>query len=502
MTDGTNGGAGTAGGGAGSDAGDVMFDHAQTAVEAALAAGATYADARVVLRRHERIGAQNGELESVNNVEDVGLGVRALIGSSWGFAASSELTAAAAGTAGAQATATAKASALVPGAGLQLADVEVAQDRYETPHAEDPFAIPLDQKVDVVVSATRTMFEVDGVMVATAQLMFWDTEKWFVSSQGHRIFQHLVETGCGMDATAVGEHETQRRSYPQSFGHVETGGYEVVRRFDLPGHAQETAEEAVQLLTADDCPAGEMDVILESSQLALQIHESVGHAIELDRILGWEAAFAGTSFLELDQLGSLRYGSELMNITADATIPGALATFGYDDEGTPAQNVPIVEEGRWVGVLSGRDSAHLAGLPPGGMVRGDGFNRMPMVRMTNVGLLPGDSSLDEIVSETKHGVVMATNRSWSIDDRRLNFQFGCEIGWEVVDGKRTKMVKNPTYTGITPQFWGSLDMLAGGDEWFAWGVPNCGKGQPMQIGHTGHPAAPGRFHNVRVGVKA
>jgi len=477
-----------------------MFTQAATAVEAALAAGATYADARVVLRRHERLGAQNGELETVSNDEDLGLGVRALVGSSWGFAATSELTERAAGTAGSQAAATAKASALVPGEGLHLADVPVAEDRYVTPHDENPFDVALDDKIDVIVSSTRTMHEVDGVMVATAQLMFWDTEKWFVSSQGHRIYQHLVESGCGMDATAVGERETQRRSYPQSFGHVETGGYEVIRRFDLPAHAGRVAEEAVALLTADDCPSGELDLILESSQLALQIHESVGHAIELDRILGWEAAFAGTSFLELDQLGSLRYGSELMNITADATTPGALATFGYDDEGTPAQNVPIVEEGIWVGVLSGRDSAHLAGLPPGGMVRGDGFARMPMVRMTNVGLLPGDASLEEIVSETKHGVLMATNRSWSIDDKRLNFQFGCEIGWEVVDGKRTRMVKNPTYTGITPQFWGSLDMLAGGDEWFAWGVPNCGKGQPMQIGHTGHPAAPGRFHDVRVGV--
>jgi TldD protein len=255
------------------------------------------------------------------------------------------------------------------------------------------------------------------------------------------------------------------------------------------------------LLTAADCPAGELDLILESSQLALQLHESVGHAIELDRILGWEAAFAGTSFLSLDQLGSLRYGSELMNVTADATIPGALATFGYDDEGTPAQCVDIVREGTWVGVLSGRDSAHLAGLPPGGMVRGDGFNRLPMVRMTNVGLKPGEDTMEGIVADTKHGVVMATNRSWSIDDRRLNFQFGCEIGWEVRDGVRTRMVKNPTYTGITPRFWGSLDRLAGGDEWFPWGVPNCGKGQPMQIGHTGHPAAPARFRDVRVGVK-
>jgi TldD protein len=479
---------------------DTGYDLASAAVEAALAAGATYADARVVRRRSERIAARNGELETVATDEDLGLGVRALIGSSWGFAATSDLTDVAAARVGAEATATAKASALVPGSDLQLADVDVRQDTYETPHAEDPFTVPLGDKVALVTGVTRAMLEVEGVAVTTAQLMFWDTEKWFVSSQGHRIAQHLVESGCGMDATAVGERETQRRSYPQSFGHVETGGYEVIRRFDLPAHAGRVAEEAVQLLTAADCPAGEMDLILESSQLALQIHESVGHAIELDRILGWEAAFAGTSFLDLAQLGSLRYGSELMNITADATIPGALATFGYDDEGTPAQCVDIVREGTWVGVLSGRDSAHLAGLPPGGMVRADGFNRLPMVRMTNVGLTPGEGTMEDIVADTDHGVVMATNRSWSIDDKRLNFQFGCEIGWEVVKGQRTRMVKNPTYTGITPRFWGSLDRLAGEEEWMAWGVPNCGKGQPMQVGHTGHPAAPARFRGVRVGV--
>lgn len=479
-----------------------MFDQASTAVQAALEAGATYADARVSLRRHERIRAQNGELDAVTNTDDLGIGVRALVGASWGFAATSQLTEAAAATAGAQAAATAQASALVPGKGLELAEVAVNQDRYATPHVENPFDVPLRDKVEVVISATRLMHEVEGVMVATAELTFWETEKWFVSSQGHRIFQHLVESGCGMDATAVGEAETQRRSYPQSFGHVETGGYEMVRELDLVGNAPRIAEEAVALLSAPDCPSGDLDLILGSSQVALQIHESVGHAIELDRILGWEAAFAGTSFLDLDQLGTLTYGSDLMNITADATIPRALATYGYDDEGTPAQRVPIVEEGRWVGVLSGRDSAHLAGLPPGGMVRADGFARMPMVRMTNVGLLPGDSSLEEMISETKHGVVMDTNRSWSIDDKRLNFQFGCEIGWEVKNGKRVRMVKNPTYTGITPRFWGSMDMLAGEDEWVPWGLPNCGKGQPVQIGHTGHPASPARFRNVRVGVRA
>jgi TldD protein len=190
-----------------------------------------------------------------------------------------------------------------------------------------------------------------------------------------------------------------------------------------------------------------------------------------------------------------------MNITADATLPGALGTFGYDDEGTPAQRVDIVKEGRWVGVLSGRDSAAIAGLAPGGMVRGDGYNRLPMVRMTNVGLVPGDSSLDEIIAATDDGILMATNRSWSIDDKRLNFQFGCEIAWEISGGRLGRMLKNPTYTGITPQFWATLDMLSGGSEWIQWGVPNCGKGQPMQTAHTGHPAAPARFRGVRVGVR-
>jgi TldD protein len=395
----------------------------------------------------------------------------------------------------------ARASSSVPGPPLALADVPVVEASYETPHDENPFAVSLAEKADLIVGVTKTMQAVDGVALARAFLTAWDTEKYFVSSQGHRISQHLVECGGGMDATAVGEAETQRRSYPQSFGQYQAGGYEVIRRFDLPGHAERVAGEAVALLTAPECPEATTDLVLESSQLALQIHESVGHAIELDRILGWEAAFAGTSFLELSRLGSLTYGSPLMNITADATLQGALGTFGYDDEGTPAQRVDIVKDGRWVGVLSGRDSAALAGLPPGGMVRGDGYNRLPMVRMTNVGLLPGESSLDEIIAATDEGILMATNRSWSIDDKRLNFQFGCEIAWEIRNGSLGRMLKNPTYTGITPEFWGSLDMLAGGAEWIHWGVPNCGKGQPMQTARTGHSAAPARFRGVRVGVK-
>jgi TldD protein len=235
--------------------------------------------------------------------------------------------------------------------------------------------------------------------------------------------------------------------------------------------------------------------------MSLQIHESVGHAIELDRILGWEAAYAGTSWLDLARLGSLRYGSELMNVTIDPTIPGALGSFGFDDEGTPATVRDAVREGVWVGVLAGRDSAAAAGLDYAGSVRADGFARLPMVRMTNVGLEPGPHSLEEIIAATDEGVYMEHNRSWSIDDRRLNFQFGCEVAYEIEDGRLGRMLRNPSYTGIGPRFWASMDMLAGGDDWRAWGTPNCGKGQPGQVGHTGHPAAPARFRGVRVGVR-
>jgi TldD protein len=478
-----------------------VFDHAELAVQGALDAGAVYSDARVVVARAETINVQNQNLSQLDRSERAGVGVRALIGSSWGFAATADLSDQAVRAAGERAASIAKASALVPGPPMEFADVPVNSTAWETPHTEDPFKVSLSEKVDLLVAVTGTMQAVNGVKIATGNLTFWDTNKWFVSSQGHRIHQHIIESGGGYDATAIGESETQRRSYPQSFGQYQTGGYEVVRRWDFESHAQRVAEEAVALLNADEMEERETNLILEGSQLALQIHESVGHAIELDRILGWEAAFAGTSHLELDKLGVHRYGSQLMNITADATLPGALGSFGFDDEGTPAGSVDIVREGTWVGVLSGRDSAAIAGLPPGGMVRADGYNRLPMVRMTNVGLKPGTGSLADIISDTNDGVYMETNRSWSIDDKRLNFQFGCEIGWEVKNGKIGKMLKNPTYTGITPQFWGSLDRLAGEEEHVHWGTPNCGKGQPVQVAHTGHSASPGRFANVRVGVK-
>jgi len=477
-----------------------MMDEAVAGVEAALAAGARYADARVVHRRTEAMLAEDGDVRSLTHLERAGIGVRALIGSSWGFFAVSEPGPTAARAAGAAAAGVARASARVAGPPLELAPNPALQAEWASACEEDPMAVSLSDKGDLLVGVTRAALDA-GARLAEASFRAWDTRTWFASSEGSRISQHLRECGAAMSATAIGDGETQRRSYPGIRGQYGTRGYELVRDLDLPAHAARVGEEAVRLLSAPACPPTTTDLILGSEQMALQIHESVGHATELDRILGWEAAFAGTSWLDLSGLGTLRFGSELMNITADATLPGALGSFGYDDEGVPAQRVPIVSEGRWVGVLSGRDSAAAAGIPAGGMVRADGYDRLPMVRMTNVGLEPGPHSLEQMIAETDDGIYMDTNRSWSIDDRRLNFQFGCEIGWEVKGGRLGRMLRNPSYTGISPRFWGSLDMVGGPDELTAWGTPNCGKGQPIQVGHTGHPAVPCRFRRVRVGVR-
>jgi len=475
------------------------FAAAEAAVQAAIDAGARYADARVMHRRHEVMSARNGDVDDVSQTSDSGLGVRALVGSGWGFFAVADLSDGAVRGAGRKSAEIAAASALVSRAESHLVPSEAVTGSWSSDCAIDPFDVSLSVKGDMLVRATELMGE-HGADLAEAMCQSWETRKWFVSSEGHRIDQHIRESGAGITATAIGDGETQRRSYPANRGQYRTRGWEFVEELDIVGHAARVGSEARQLLSAPVCPSGETTLILGSEQLALQIHESVGHAIELDRILGWEAAYAGTSWLDLAQLGSLKFGSELMNITIDPTIPGALGSFGYDDEGTPAAARDAVRNGIWVGVLAGRDSGALAGLDYGGSVRADGWARLPMVRMTNVGLEPGPHTFDEIVAATDDGIYMETNRSWSIDDRRLNFQFGAEVGYEVKNGHLGRLLRNPTYTGIGPQFWSSMDMLS--SEITAWGTPNCGKGQPGQVGHTGHPAAPARFQNVRVGVRA
>jgi TldD protein len=400
------------------------------------------------------------------------------------------------------AVAVARASALVKASDVRLAPVAAARAVYRTPIEIDPFAVPLAERVDLLLRADAAMRAVKGLRTTRAAAEIWREHKLFRSSEGADIEQTLYETGCGIEAEAVGEGEMQRRSYPNSGArHQNTAGWEFVLAQDLVGHAPRIAEEAVALLSARPCPQDiRTTVILSGNQVALQVHESCGHPIELDRALGHEAAFAGTSFLTPDRLGSFRYGSEHVNIQIDAVAPGGLGTFGFDDEGVPATTGWAVREGRFVGYLTSRETAAALGVAPNGTMRADGWARLPLIRMTNVSLMPGAWRLADLIADTDDGILMDTNRSWSIDDRRLNFQFGTEIAWEIRNGRLGAMLRNPTYTGITPEFWGACDAVCGEADWVMWGTPNCGKGQPGQSAHTGHGAAPARFRDVRVGV--
>lgn len=478
-------------------------------LNAAQRARASYADVRVVETVRQAILVRNGAVQGVSWTEDGGFGVRVVADGAWGFASSHRLEVEEAERVTKLAVEIARASALAKREDVDLGEPVVQRGSYRTPVHTDPFQVPLETKLDLLLRADQEMRRVRGVITTEAELVFIRQRKTFASTEGSWITQEIVESGCGIQATAVRDGEVQRRSYPNSVGrHQQTRGWEFVTEQDLVGNAPRIAEEAVALLSADPCPEDVTTLILGGSQVALQIHESCGHAIELDRVFGAEAGFAGTSFLTPDKLGNFRYGSEVVNITADATLPGGLGTFGWDDEGVPAQRVDIVREGLFVGYLTDRGTARhllrLLGPSPyvtgqsNGTARASGWNRIPMIRMTNVNLLPGTWKLADLIADTDRGVFMDTNRSWSIDDRRLNFQFGCEIAWEIRGGKLARMLRNPIYTGITPEFWRSCDAVCDADHWVLWGTPNCGKGEPMQVGHTGHGASPARFRNVRV----
>ena len=482
-----------------------MKDLTDRALNLAQVRGANYADIRIVRRESQSITVKNGVVEVLAQDEGQGFGVRVIVDGAWGFASSSLLTPAEADRVTALAIQIAKASALVKTRDVDIGPPVVHVDTYRTPVEIDPFQAPLEKKIDLLLAADKAMRQIKGIVVAESNLGFFREHKVFASSEGSFIEQEIIESGGGLEATAVGEGEVQKRSYPNSFGrHQGTAGYEFIEGMKLVENAPRIAEEAVALLSATQCPSAVTTVILDATQLALQVHESCGHPVELDRVFGTEASYAGTSFLTPEKLGSFRYGSPIVNIAADATVPGGLGTFGYDDEGVPAQRVPIVREGIFVGYLTSRETARL--LPQlndacsDGAMRADGWNRIPLIRMTNINLEPGEWDLDDLIADTDEGIYMETNKSWSIDDKRLNFQFGVEMTYEIKNGKLGRMLKNATYTGITPQFWASCDAICSEKHWNVWGTPNCGKGQPSQLAHVGHGTAPARFRNVQVGV--
>jgi TldD protein len=465
-------------------------------------ARAGYADARLVRSRVERLSTRNGRLDQLDSDDSEGIGIRVRVGGTWGFAATRGTDRRDAENALGRALAIAEAQPSVPDA-APLTPEPPARGEWANPVERDPFEVPVEEKLGVLLAADSGLRTDPGVKLTLARFSAFRTETTFASTEGALCEQRITECGGGIAAVAVDGGDTQIRSFPASHGgHVEQAGYEHFLELELAGHAPRVASEAAELLRAPACPHGRTTLILAGEQLGLQVHESVGHAVELDRILGREASYAGTSFVPRDGIGSFRFGSELVNVTADATTPGGLGSFRWDDEGVEGRPVPIVRDGVLAGLLSSRETAAEIGLErSGGCMRAEGFARQPIVRMTNVNLDAGDSgTLEELIADTDEGLLIETNRSWSIDDRRLGFQFEGEAAREIHGGSLGRLLRNPSYAGITPQFWGSCDAVCSPSEWRLISLLDCGKGEPGQVMRVSHGTAPARFRDVEVGV--
>lgn len=462
----------------------------------------SHAEVRWVRQRREALRVLDSAPEGVTRSASEGFAVRLVARGAWGFACTPVATEGALVGMVADALATALASAPLLSRAVRLPAREGERGRYETQVQVDPFTVPLETKLqDLAAPVAALLAGGAPIRSAEAWMTFTRVEKLLLTTEGTDVEQRLVYGGAGMQAIAVGDDgRAQRRSHPASAGFEQLqAGYEVVARRELLANAPRVRAEATELLGAPPCPAGTREVILGSSQLALQIHESCGHPTELDRALGYEISLAGGSFLRPSMLGTFRYGSPIVTLTADAVAPEGLGTFGWDDEGTPATKAPLVLDGVFVDYLSSRETAAALGRESTGTVRADGWNRLPMIRMVNVSLAPREGTLEELVADTADGLLLDTNKSWSIDDQRLDFQFSCEVAWEIRHGKRVRLLRDARYAGVTPSFWGGCSAICGPAEAQLWGLSTCGKGDPIQAMQVAHAAPPARFSRVEVG---
>ena len=464
-------------------------------------ARADYADVRHVHTRQESISTRNGAVDEVEAAESEGTGVRVRVGGAWGFAATRDVTRPGIEAALERALMVAAAQPRAPR--TPLAPEPPARGSWQSEAAIDPFAVPLEDKLQRLLEADASMRGDSRIAITSARMTSLREARTFASTEGALCDQLTTETGAAIQAVAVSGDEVQVRSYPSSHtGDVRQAGYEHIEALDLAETGPRIAEEAIALLTAPACEPGRTTVVLDGQQVALQVHESVGHAVELDRVLGREASYAGTSFVPADGIGSLRFGSEHVSVTADATNSGGLGSYRWDDEGVEGRPVPIIRDGVLAGFLSSRETAAEIGLErSGGCMRAEGFDRQPIVRMTNVNLEPGEAgTLEDLIADTGDGLLIETNRSWSIDNRRLHFQFEGEAAWEITGGERGRLLRNPSYAGVTPEFWGSCDAVCSPAEWQLISLLDCGKGEPGQVMRVSHGTAPARFRDVQVGV--
>ena len=460
------------------------------------ASGAEYGDIRFLDSRIQTINGEDRRIDSIRDQQDRGFGIRVLYHGAWGFAASSVLSLEEAPRVADLAIEIAKGSASLAIEKVKLADEPVRRDRIVTAKRIDPFAVPLEQKTSLLLETMESVHRQAGVVRSSASLWARRDQKLFVSTEGSRLEFDLLAVGGEFDATAVHEGRFASRTFNVPYLRM---GYELIEEANFLAEASRLAAQAVEKVQAPTIAPGRYDLVLDPEHLSLTMHESCGHPSELDRALGYEANYAGTSFLTTDKRGTFRYGSPYVNLVADNCEPETLAATGYDDDGVACQTWDIVREGIFVGYCTNREVApNIGETRSRGSNRADSWGSVPIVRIANIGLEPGKATLDELLADVKRGIYIEGHGSYSIDQRRYNFQFGGDAFWLIEKGKRTHMIRDVVYHGITPEFWGSCDGVADRSHRRRYGFITCGKGQPGQSGWMTHPASHARFRNVNV----
>jgi TldD protein len=471
------------------------------AIEKARHLGATYADFRFVETKSQSLGYADGAPDKVEESLDRGFGVRVIVDGAWGYCSSADLTEKEIIRITQKAVEIAGASSLLNKTAVELASNPKYSDTFISVFKKDPFTVLLAEKLSYLAHLDELQAKNTNIKSRDSFLDFRKTIKDYFNSDGSAIHQEIIQSGAGVSVTAAGTGRIRAiRSYPANEGIYECKGFELLDEIDFAANIPIISEQAVALLQAPPCPAKTCDLVLDGSHVGLVIHETIGHPLELDRVFGSERNFSGASFATTDNLGKLRYASNIVNVVADPTAAFGLGGFGYDDEGVKARKTELIKDGILVGYISSRETARKIGRESSGSILADGWGNIPIVRMTNTNLMPGNQTLDELISGIDDGLYLQTTSSWSIDDMRQNFQFGCEIGWLIEGGKLTSMVKDPSYGGNTVAFWNSCDGIGDGSGWRIWGTPNCGKGQPGQNARTGQGASSARFRQAKVGV--
>lgn len=452
---------------------------------------------RFVHERSELLSVRQNILQPVLTSEDVGVMITLLDGGGMGYAGTSDLTVSGLRRAAEQALAWARRSTGCSVVDFSKVSFPRPDGEYTTPVQVPWNAVPLKEKIDLLQAECERLKTDDRIVDWEASLWYTESDNLYMTADGGRARQFFRYIVPMLSATANAGAETQTRTFGGR-GYCRQGGVEVLDHTGFHDAAPRIASEALQLLLAPNCPSGRLDVVLAPDQMVLQIHESIGHPLELDRILGDERNYAGTSFVTPDMFGSYRYGSDLLNITFDPTRPEQFASYRFDDDGQPARREYIIRDGILRRALGSITSQVRAGIPGVASARATSWNRPPIDRMANLNLEPGSSSLEEMVAAVERGIYMQTNGSWSIDDSRNKFQFGCEWGQLIENGKLTTVVKKPNYRGLSATFWRNLKMVGNLDTFAVMGSPYCGKGEPNQAIRVGHASPTCLFADVEV----